>query len=125
MSKSHLHWGTSLICLVATGAARADPQGLLADWTFDEGQGNSAASTSGNGLDAKIFGATWVPQGYGFTLAFDGLDDYLSCATDKTLPIDRPITIEAWIKPMAKRSGAHVTFRGIALPLSGWLLRSC
>ena len=49
-------------------------------WKFDEGSGNTAYDSSGNGYDGTIYGATWTtdtPSGTGYALNFDGLDDYV------------------------------------------------
>ena len=90
--------------------ARDTPNGLLAEWTFDEGQGDLAADSSGHGLNATIYGATWIKQGNGYALTFDGLDDYVACTAEKPLAVEGPITIESWIKPMAKSQGLASLF---------------
>jgi hypothetical protein len=47
-----------------TEAALIDPHpGLVGWWRFDEGTGNVASDSSGNGNDATISGATWVVDG--------------------------------------------------------------
>jgi len=98
------------ILLTGSLEAAGTPSGLLAEWTFDEGQGNLAADSSGNGLNATIYGANWIKQGNGYALTFDGLDDYLACTAKKQLAVDGPITIESWIKPVAKTQGLASLF---------------
>ena len=87
------------VCVMANVAMAAKPRALLAEWNFDEGKGNIARDSSGNGHDAKIFEGEWVKQGDGFALHLDGRDDYVDCGKSQALGITGPITIEAWIKP--------------------------
>ena len=85
------------------GVARAaETNGLIAEWKLNEGRGDIAPDASGNGHDAKIFGAQWIKQGSGYALSFDGVSNYADCGK---LGITGPVTIEAWIKPMRKGSG--------------------
>ena len=81
------------------------PAGLLAAWNFDEGQGDVAHDSSGNGHDAKVFGAKWVKQGDGFALSLDGVDDYVDCTQGEPLGVTGPVTVEAWVKPTREGKG--------------------
>ena len=87
------------LCVMASEVLAAKPKGLLAEWNFDEGKGNVARDSSGNGHDAQIFEGEWVKQGDGFALNLDGRDDYVDCGESQALGLNGPITIEAWIKP--------------------------
>jgi hypothetical protein len=52
------------------------PEGLVGLWNFDEDSGDTAADSSGNGLDGTISGAVWASpgaDGTGSCLDFDGL----------------------------------------------------
>jgi len=109
VSRSRL--GFAVACLWATVAwAAKSPGGLLAEWNFDEGQGDVARDSSGHGHDAKIYGATWVKQGDGFAISLDGHDDYVDCGGDRALGIAGPITIEAWVRPARQPPGNAVLF---------------
>jgi hypothetical protein len=46
--------------------------GLVANWPFDEGSGNTAADASGNGHAGAITNATWTPGVSGSALVFPG-----------------------------------------------------
>jgi len=49
--------------------------GLVGRWKFDEGSGNIAVDSSGNGRDGTISGAEWISPGWdgtGYCLDFDG-----------------------------------------------------
>ena len=51
--------------------------GLLANWSFDEGSGNITHDYSGNNYNGTIYGATWITHLTGYALDFDGVDDYI------------------------------------------------
>lgn len=86
-----------LVVVLTCTVVAAD--GPIAQWTFNEGSGDIARDATGNGVDQKIHGATWIKQGAGHALVFDGQDNYLKLFGDKRLAITGPITIEAWINP--------------------------
>jgi hypothetical protein len=52
-------------------------KGLVAYWSFDEGSGNIAYDSSGNGNHGTIYGAKWTSGKFGQALSFDGVDDYV------------------------------------------------
>ncbi|UCD13768.1 MAG: hypothetical protein JSW60_09475, partial [Thermoplasmatales archaeon] len=52
-------------------------RGLLANWKFDEGSGDTAGDSSGHGYDGTIYGAAWTTGHSGTALDFDGVDDYV------------------------------------------------
>ena len=87
------------LCAVASGAWAAAPAGLLAEWRFDEGKGQVARDSSGNGRDATLSGASWAPLGDGFALSLDGEDDSASFGGAPPLGLTGPVSIEAWVKP--------------------------
>jgi prepilin-type N-terminal cleavage/methylation domain-containing protein len=68
-------------------------------WEFDEGAGNIARDTSGNGIDGTIVGATYVESeiGTGYALSFDG-NDYITGEGFPTTDTEN-LTLAAWIKP--------------------------
>jgi len=104
----------TVVCLSSISSA-AEPQGLLAEWMLDEGAGDVAHDSSGNGRDAKVYGASWVRQGDGFALSLDGPDAYVECGENQALGVTGPVTVEAWIKPMGEpRSDAHLLGVGMS-----------
>jgi hypothetical protein len=50
---------------------QAQENELVAEWHFDEGEGNIVKDSSGNGNDGTIYGATWVDGKFGKALSFD------------------------------------------------------
>ncbi|MFA5772563.1 MAG: PKD domain-containing protein [Thermoplasmata archaeon] len=78
--------------------------GLVAYWSFDEGSGQTASDSSGNG-NAGTLGSssgsdssdpTWVDGKFEKGLSFDGIDDYVNIG-DKFNNIALPLSITAWI----------------------------
>jgi hypothetical protein len=59
-----------LFTLPACLSAEAEPSGLLAQWNFDEGQGEVAEDHGGNGQPITVKGATWMKLGDGYALKF-------------------------------------------------------
>jgi len=93
----------ALLIFITSAATAEESAGLFAEWNFDEGKGDIAKDSSGNGRDLKLHdGATWQRHAEGYCLSMDGFDDY---ANRKSLGITGPITIETWIKPMRKADG--------------------
>jgi len=70
-------------------------KGLVAYWSFDEGSGNIAYDSSGNGNHGTIYGAKWTQGKFGQALSFDGVDDYVDTTA---INITGPITITLWVK---------------------------
>ncbi len=96
--------------VMSTVAMAAGPEGLLAEWNFDErstidGKGDIARDSSGNGHDAQLHGPVWVKHGKGFVIGLDGFDDYVDCGRSEAIGIGGSVTLEAWIKPMRKAHG--------------------
>jgi hypothetical protein len=93
----------SLIFAVLTftgqSIAEIDPQTLAGLWLFDEGQGDVAGDSSGNGLDGEFTGGPkWVDGRFGKALEFDGAS-YVTIP-DHVNPT-AAITISAWVKSAA------------------------
>ena len=99
MSEFKLLTTIACVCMVCLSARAASPPTLLAEWNFDEGQGQVAPDASGHGHDAAISGGAWIKQAEGFALGLDGFDDYVDCGDSAAMGIGGPLTIEAWVKP--------------------------
>jgi len=85
--------------------------GVVGAWHFDEGSGNIAHDTSGEGNDGTLYDGNttnddgntppqWVDGKFGKALSFDGVDDYVEVPDDESLDITDSLTITAWIKPL-------------------------
>ena len=71
---------SSQICITQVDGS-TDPFGkdLDAYYKFNAGSGAIAYDSSGNGIDGRIFGATWITGMFDNGLSFDGVDDYVEC----------------------------------------------
>jgi len=95
-----------LMVLVLGTAGVAVPQGLVGYWKFDEGSGQIASDSSGNGLNGTLNGSPeWVAGQLGGALDFDGSGDYVEIPHDPRLSITDEITIAAWTNMRADASG--------------------
>jgi hypothetical protein len=84
--------------LCASGSVASAEEGLVLHYTFDERTGEVAKDTSGNGLDGKVNGATYVVSPRGQALHFDGVDDSVTCPASDLLNLDGDLTIEVWLR---------------------------
>lgn len=79
----------------------------IGGWNFDEGLGTSVVdSLSGyfnNGtLINGVIWSTDTPSGKGYSLDFDGINDYINIGNKETLQMGTgAVTVEHWIKPAA------------------------
>jgi hypothetical protein len=101
--------------LATQSYAKIDPKNVVASWLFDDGSGNKAKDSSGNGNDGTVTGAKWVNGRKSKALEFDGASYVL--ADIKVVP--QILTLEAWIYPIA---GGGVVFAelGQGAINSGW-----
>ncbi|MFH1881675.1 MAG: LamG-like jellyroll fold domain-containing protein [Planctomycetota bacterium] len=95
---------TSFICvlgLVGTSAAQDIDPSLVGWWTFDEGTGDIAADSSGNGNDGTLHGPVeWTTEGkLGGAMKFTGPYNYVLVENSPELNPTDAITIAAWINP--------------------------
>ena len=59
-------------------SAKIDPETAIGIWLFDEGKGDVAADSSGNGNDGTLKnGPKWVAGKFGKALEFDGVDAHV------------------------------------------------
>jgi hypothetical protein len=95
-----------------SGDVIANDPNLVGEWHLDEGFGQYANDTSGNGNNGTLMPSypgnapNWTAPGVlGNALEFDGLDDFVSVPDDASLNITDEITIAAWMKPSGESSG--------------------
>lgn len=83
--------------LTTSSYARIDPDSIVCLLLFDEGNGDEAKDSSGNGKDGTLMnGPKWVDGKFGKALEFDGKDDYVIVHLGAA---PQSITLEAWIYP--------------------------
>jgi len=107
--------------------AKINPETCVGLWLFDEGEGDVAKDSSGNGNDGTLINEPqWVDGQFDKALYFDGVDDHVDCGNDASLDLTDAITIMAWAKLDALDQMAGIlekrlcgTNNGYAL-LNGW-----
>ena len=97
-------------CATASPGWATEVSGLTVEWNFDTVQGDVAHDSSGNGHDAKLYGATRVRQADGFSLRMDGFNDYVVGGQSASLGFGGPVSIESWIKPTREGHGEATLF---------------
>jgi len=64
---------SAVAVLVSSSYARIDPEAIVGLWLFDEGKGNLAEDSSGNGHDGSIMGGPkWIDGKFGEAMEFAG-----------------------------------------------------
>ena len=95
--------GISVVSFTFTALSYAiiDPASIVGVWLFDDGKGDTAKDSSGNGNDGILTnGPVWVEGKFGKALRFDGTDDYVSVDdTDELSGGDgKKLTVVVWFK---------------------------
>jgi len=74
--------------------------GLVGYWKLDEGSGNIAHDSSGNGNDGTVNGASWTAGISNGALQFDGISNYVGIPSSPSLTLSgNQVSLELWIKP--------------------------
>lgn len=90
----------SVVCMLADpGYARINPENIVGIWLFDEGEGDIAEDSSGNGNHLRLMnGTAWGEGKFGKALSFDGVDDFAT-ATVPNAPQGADLrTVVGWAK---------------------------
>ena len=93
-----MRWVVVMLVAAFAWPVGASDDGLVAHWSFDEGQGTVAKDQTGSGLDAKIEGPLYVRSPRGYALRFDGKDDTVTYATYPGMLIEGDLTLLVWVK---------------------------
>ena len=91
MCKEIICLGAVFLALTIGSAAHA---GLVAQYTFDEGSGDTASDSAG-GYDGTIVGATWTSGKSGGALDFGGVG-HVELPTEVLSSLDTEMTITLW-----------------------------
>ncbi len=79
----------------------------IGGWNFDEGSGTSTIDDLSGYLNNGTLtnGVAWstdTPSGKGYSLSFDGINDYVNMGTRDSLQMGTgAVTVEHWVKPAA------------------------
>lgn len=95
--------------LVSPSYAKLDPKTCIGMWLFDEGEGEIAADSSGNGNDGTLMnGAEWVEGKFGDGISFDGTDNFVELANQPDLTDG--FTFSAWVQRGADTPSCQEVF---------------
>ena len=111
-----------IVGLILTGpsSAKLDLKTAAGIWLLDEGKGDTAKDSSGNGNDGTLQGAKWVKGQVGTALSLNGASDRVVIPDADSLDCPEAWTITAWVfvnksengygHIMGKRSGAGTNY---------------
>ena len=102
-----------LVSLMFTsiGNAKIDIETCVGMWLFDEGKGDVAKDSSGNGNDGVLKNdPEWGKGKIGSALKFDGKDDYVEVPDSSSLDVSTEVSISLWayINHLGTSSGDDV-----------------
>ena len=107
MLRSVLIWGFAVVIGLSLSVGyRIADAGVVGAWLFDEGSGDVAKDSSGNGIDGVLTGGPeWVAGKFGSALKFED-NKYVDFPppTPEPLIIDQDITFMAWVNPTEFRT---------------------
>jgi len=84
--------------MLAGSSAAIDPSTCVGMWHFDEGSGDVASDSSGNGNDGTLMEAPeWVDGKVGKALAFNG-SNYVEVPDADSLKMTDAVTVALWFK---------------------------
>ena len=121
--KRTIRWAISLFLVMLyfsglTGIANADIESeLVGWWAFNDGSGNTATDSSGNGIHGTLkpgqpSGPTWVAGMIDDALEFDtAKQNYVECGPHPALDITGSITLAAWVKKIGPWIGSSDPYR--------------
>jgi len=110
------------LLLAEQTSAKIDHKTIVGVWLFNEGSGNVAKDSSGNGNDGELKNnPKWVEGKFGRALSFDGTDDYVEVPDSDTLDVTA-ITLNAWVKGEANQlvNGNAIVFKTGSYVLQYW-----
>jgi len=111
-----------IVGLILTGpsSAKLDLKTVAGIWLLDEGKGDTAKDSSGNGNDGTLQGPKWVKGQVGTALSLNGSSDRVVIPDADSLDLPEAWTITAWVfvnksengygHIMGKRSGAGTNY---------------
>jgi hypothetical protein len=94
-----VHVWTVLCGLALPVAPPTSPDGLVAEFAFEEGGGRKLVDTSGLEQRARATDVEWVKGHRGRGLRFADADSAVRISSRRSLNLDQAITLEAWVLP--------------------------
>ena len=108
--KIRLLWISAIVLfivgtLAVSSYAVLDPETFIGVWKFDEGKGDTAKDSSGNGNDGILTNKPkWVDGKFGKALEFDGTS-FVDMGNATSLQFDGDVTIVFWARPESVSAG--------------------
>ncbi len=99
-----------IVSLMFAGQSYADvdPETIVGIWLFDEGGGDVAIDSSGNGNDGTLHGPEWTNESkFGGALEFNGADSYIEFATGESMKTQQ-LTFMAWFNTRKLDGYGHI-----------------
>jgi len=99
-----------IIILMFAGQSYADvdPETIVGIWLFDEGGGDVAIDSSGNGNDGTLNGPEWTNKSkFGGALEFNGAGSYIEFATGESMKTQH-LTFMAWFNTRKLDGYGHI-----------------
>ena len=115
MVRSILVWSFGLLLMVGLSFGLSSERAgakVIGAWLFDEGSGDSAKDSSGNGVDGVLIGdPEWVDGKFGKALKFDPNKyvDFPPPLSEKMI-LEGDFTCMAWMNPHKWESGWNCAF---------------
>ena len=106
--------GPSWVCwreIEIYGAPASNPQSQdpVGYWKLDEGGGQTAADSSGNGNSGTLVnGPLWTQGRTNAAVSFDGFNDYVSVGARPGLSVSNALTLGAWVFPTSSGNNGIV-----------------
>jgi hypothetical protein len=82
-------------------------EGLVAYWSFDEGEGDILFDKTGNHNEVVLGAPLRVEGKQGFALQFDGVDDSVAIRHSESLMPTDAITLVSWVKILGPAQAHH------------------
>ena len=90
-----------IVSLMFAGISNAaiDQKSIMGMWLFDEGKGDAAKDSSGNGNDGVLTnGPEWEDGKFSKALSFDGVGTFVNCGNGESIQLSDKITISGWVR---------------------------
>jgi len=86
------------LIIASSAFAKIDPKTMVGLWLFDEGKGDTAKDSSGNGNDGVLKGnVKWVTGKFGSAVEFSGVE-WVEVPDSDTLDMNKQITVMFWVR---------------------------
>ncbi|MHC4533436.1 MAG: LamG domain-containing protein [Planctomycetota bacterium] len=103
-----------IVSLMFVGQSHAEvaPENVLGIWLLDEGKGDIAEDSSGNGHDGTLMGGPdWISGQSGKALDFSGSSSYVNCGNAEALNVEL-FSVSFWCNIPSTQAWNHMISRG-------------